>query len=56
MPRAGSAGPEGDQEMDKEPENEEDEDATEDKLYCICKTSYDDEKVMIACDRCVPRS
>ncbi|KAH8998894.1 hypothetical protein EDB86DRAFT_785430 [Lactarius hatsudake] len=28
------------------------EEGTEDKLYCVCKTKYDDEKVMIACDRC----
>ncbi|KAI0271367.1 hypothetical protein BC834DRAFT_966858 [Gloeopeniophorella convolvens] len=33
-----------------EPEDEADE--MEDKLYCVCKTKYDDEKVMIACDRC----
>lgn len=32
-----------------EPEGEEDE--VEDKLYCVCKTRYDDERVMIACDR-----
>jgi COMPASS component SPP1 len=24
----------------------------DDKLYCVCKTRYDEEKVMIACDRC----
>lgn len=23
----------------------------DDKLYCICKTNYDGDKVMIACDR-----
>ena len=28
-------------------------DAADDKLYCICKTSYDEDRVMIACDRCV---
>jgi len=28
------------------------EEGMEDKLYCICKTRYDDERVMIACDRC----
>ncbi|KAF7791898.1 hypothetical protein EIP86_002922 [Pleurotus ostreatoroseus] len=27
-------------------------DAADDKLYCICKTSYDEDRVMIACDRC----
>ena len=26
-------------------------DAADDKLYCICKTSYDEDRVMIACDR-----
>lgn len=25
----------------------------DDKLYCVCKTSYDEDRVMIACDRCV---
>ena len=24
----------------------------DDKLYCVCKTPYDEDKVMIACDRC----
>jgi hypothetical protein len=36
-----------------EAELDEAEEGMEDKLYCICKTKYDDEKVMIACDRCV---
>ncbi|KAI0361670.1 hypothetical protein OH77DRAFT_1417942 [Trametes cingulata] len=31
---------------------EEEEEVVDDKLYCICKTSYDEDKVMIACDRC----
>ena len=35
-----------------EAELDEAEEGTEDKLYCICETKYDDEKVMIACDRC----
>jgi len=35
-----------------EAEPDEAEEGMEDKLYCICKTKYDDEKVMIACDRC----
>ncbi len=35
-----------------EAELDEAEEGMEDKLYCICKTRYDDEKVMIACDRC----
>lgn len=36
-----------------EAELDEAEERMEDKLYCICKTGYDDERVMIACDRCV---
>ncbi|TFK89792.1 hypothetical protein K466DRAFT_574632 [Polyporus arcularius HHB13444] len=37
-----------------QPEEEEasEEEVVDDKLYCICKTSYDEDKVMIACDRC----
>ncbi|KAF9499712.1 hypothetical protein BDN71DRAFT_1350382, partial [Pleurotus eryngii] len=26
--------------------------ADDDKLYCVCKTKYDEDRVMIACDRC----
>ncbi|KAH9937653.1 uncharacterized protein B0H18DRAFT_1081769 [Fomitopsis serialis] len=26
--------------------------AQDDKLYCICKTQYDEDRAMIACDRC----
>ncbi|KAI0757039.1 hypothetical protein C8Q80DRAFT_1091269 [Daedaleopsis nitida] len=36
----------------EEPEPSDEEAAEDDKLYCICKTSYDEDKVMIACDRC----
>lgn len=32
-------------------EEESEEEAVDDKLYCICKTNYDEDKVMIACDR-----
>ncbi|KAH7317976.1 hypothetical protein B0J17DRAFT_686462 [Rhizoctonia solani] len=32
-----------------EPQEELEEDT---RLYCICKTRYDEDKVMIACDRC----
>ena len=33
-------------------EEDADEEAEgDDKLYCICKTSYDEDRVMIACDR-----
>lgn len=34
-----------------EAELDEAEQGMEDKLYCICETKYDDERVMIACDR-----
>jgi COMPASS component SPP1 len=27
------------------------EDQSDEKLYCICKTQYDEDRVMIACDR-----
>ncbi|OJT12956.1 Nucleosome-remodeling factor subunit BPTF [Trametes pubescens] len=36
----------------QEEEEEEEEEVVDDKLYCICKTSYDEDRVMIACDRC----
>ncbi|KAI0793467.1 hypothetical protein C8Q75DRAFT_713369 [Abortiporus biennis] len=41
----------GDKKVSEEHEEEEEEEV-DDKLYCICKTSYDEDKVMIACDRC----
>ncbi|KAJ7254067.1 hypothetical protein B0H12DRAFT_1115786 [Mycena haematopus] len=49
----GSVGPDGSSEK---PEDE-DEDALaaaaeDDKLYCICKTKYDEDRFMIACDKC----
>lgn len=28
-------------------------DKEDDKLYCVCKTQYDEGRVMIACDRSV---
>ncbi|KZP31308.1 hypothetical protein FIBSPDRAFT_724901, partial [Athelia psychrophila] len=28
------------------------EEEQDDKLYCVCKTRYDEDRVMIACDRC----
>jgi COMPASS component SPP1 len=41
-------------------EKEVEKDETDDKVYCICKTEYEEGKVMIACDRFVtpptPRS
>ncbi|KAI6133098.1 hypothetical protein EDD16DRAFT_1734430 [Pisolithus croceorrhizus] len=30
----------------------EESDKEDDKLYCVCKTGYDEDRVMIACDRC----
>jgi len=41
-------------EPEKDPEAEEGEgdDKEDDKLYCVCKTRYDEGRVMIACDRC----
>ena len=32
---------------------EAEQEVVDDKLYCICKTTYDEDRVMIACDRCV---
>ncbi|KAF7310946.1 PHD-type domain-containing protein [Mycena chlorophos] len=47
----GSVGPDG----SEKPDEEEDEPmpvAEDDKLYCICKTLYDEDRFMIACDQC----
>lgn len=39
---------------EKQEEEEESDAANEDdRLYCVCKTKYDQERCMIACDRCV---
>jgi COMPASS component SPP1 len=32
-------------------EDSEEDPVIDDKLYCICKTKYDEDRVMIACDR-----
>ena len=32
-------------------EKEAERDESDDKVYCICKTEYEEGKVMIACDR-----
>jgi len=37
---------------DSTPAPEEETPSQDDKLYCVCKTPYDEDKVMIACDRC----
>ena len=34
-------------------EKEAERDEPDDKVYCICKTEYEEGKVMIACDRFV---
>lgn len=48
----GSVGPDG----SEKPEDEDEEAvavAEDDKLYCVCKTKYDEDRFMIACDKCV---
>lgn len=50
MPR-GSAGPDGKAQGEDDAEKSDEDDA-DDKLYCVCKTAYDEDRVMIACDRC----
>jgi COMPASS component SPP1 len=53
-----SVGPENDgkaEKPDEEADGAEDSDGTpaeDDKLYCVCKTKYDEDRFMIACDRC----
>ena len=53
MPR-GSTGPDGDSkaDIDELAVGEDDHSIEDDKLYCVCKTKYDEDRVMIACDRC----
>jgi COMPASS component SPP1 len=46
----GSADPEGDPKAEKQ-EEEESDGHEDDKLYCVCKTKYDEDRFMIACDR-----
>lgn len=50
-----SVGPDDGSKMDVDDHKAEDEeqDNDDDKLYCVCKTRYDQNRVMIACDRCV---
>jgi COMPASS component SPP1 len=52
MPR-GSTGPDGDSKADADDlaAGEDDHIIEDDKLYCVCKTKYDEDRVMIACDR-----
>ncbi|KAF5377475.1 hypothetical protein D9615_005365 [Tricholomella constricta] len=50
---SGSVGPEGGETKAEKQEEEEESDGHEDdKLYCVCKTKYDEDRFMIACDRC----
>ncbi|GJE86068.1 PHD-type domain-containing protein [Phanerochaete sordida] len=42
----------GQQMPDEKEEKVEDEQEVDDRLYCICRTPYDEDRVMIACDRC----
>ncbi|KAH8835781.1 hypothetical protein DL96DRAFT_1455440 [Flagelloscypha sp. PMI_526] len=41
-----------DSELQIESDEKDVDHASSDKLYCICQTPYDEDKVMIACDRC----
>lgn len=52
MPTGSNTVPGSENKAPGEAEPDDDEEGMEDKLYCICKTKYDDERVMIACDRC----
>lgn len=38
-------------EKEKDEEKDEEQMDLDDKLYCVCQTSYDEDRVMIACDR-----
>ncbi|KAJ3977019.1 hypothetical protein EV361DRAFT_881145 [Lentinula raphanica] len=49
---AGSVGPEADPQAKEEDQGEEKEEEEDDKLYCLCKARYDEDKPMIACDSC----
>ncbi|KIK71042.1 hypothetical protein GYMLUDRAFT_33157 [Collybiopsis luxurians FD-317 M1] len=48
---SGSVDPEGEA-QDKMDDKEDDKEEEDDKLYCLCKTTYDEDKPMIACDSC----
>ncbi|GLB36191.1 putative PHD-finger [Lyophyllum shimeji] len=49
---SGSAGAEGGETKAEKQEEEEESEQEDDKLYCVCKTKYDEDRCMIACDRC----
>ena len=51
---SGSAAPEGADAVKPEKQEEEEEEEAvndDDKLYCVCKTKYDEDRFMIACDK-----
>jgi COMPASS component SPP1 len=41
----------GQEKEEKEDEGKDGMDEVDDRLYCVCRTSYDEDRVMIACDR-----
>lgn len=49
----GSVGPDGSEKPEDEEEDALAVAAEDDKLYCVCKTKYDEDRFMIACDKCV---
>ncbi|KAJ7492574.1 hypothetical protein FB451DRAFT_1349049 [Mycena latifolia] len=48
----GSVGPESSEKHEDEEEDALVAAAEDDKLYCVCKTKYDEDRFMIACDKC----
>ncbi|KAJ7181705.1 hypothetical protein C8R43DRAFT_1055442 [Mycena crocata] len=48
----GSVGPDGSEKPDDDDEDTLAAAAEDDKLYCVCKTKYDEDRFMIACDKC----
>ncbi|KAF7347794.1 hypothetical protein MVEN_01536900 [Mycena venus] len=48
----GSVGPDGSEKPEDDEEDALVTAAEDDKLYCICKTKYDEDRFMIACDKC----
>ncbi|KAJ7783847.1 hypothetical protein DFH07DRAFT_207283 [Mycena maculata] len=48
----GSVGPDSSEKHEEEEEDPLAAAAEDDKLYCVCKTKYDEDRFMIACDKC----
>lgn len=44
------------EEKSKEDEKDEEGKEVDDRLYCVCRSLYDEDRVMIACDRYDPFS